>query len=163
MYFINNSGCNTGSAGSILALYYMSLALVKESIMSSIEVIVESRERLHLFRNCINESIGTRILFSIIDATTAGFTVCGAIWFIDAPYNRIDSSAKLHPTHLHVTLRRTLDSYSQWSRRMRIVPFQPSGGHLHRQRYGRVELCHGFPSDPALNSGLRDLLPQCMP
>ncbi len=31
-----------------------------------------------------------------------------------------------------------------------MMPFQPGEGHLHHQRYGRVEVCHSFSSDPGV-------------
>ncbi|KAJ4300676.1 hypothetical protein N0V90_002764 [Kalmusia sp. IMI 367209] len=94
-------------------------------------------------------SAPTTTSLSIIDASVARFSPCGAIWFLTSrPVPRPDSDEfpdTLSSVTLRVSLEHTLSAYPQWAGQLRMVPYQSSlQERINEERYGRMEVRYGY-------------------
>lgn len=92
---------------------------------------------------------GRSELLSLLEATTANFSVTGAMWFLERP-----SDDDFTPDDLKVRLREaliaTLEAYPQWCGHLKLVAYRPDQGMALGNRFGRLQLCYQSPHDPGV-------------
>lgn len=89
----------------------------------------------------------TTTQLSVVDASVARFTPCGAIWYLDAPQNR----KTLQVDALKASLERTLSAYPQWAGQLRMTPYMAGlRERKNSERYGRMEVRYGYDKDPGV-------------
>ncbi|KAF1970375.1 hypothetical protein BU23DRAFT_211572 [Bimuria novae-zelandiae CBS 107.79] len=100
------------------------------------------------------QSTPTTTRLSIIDASVARFTPCGAIWFFPSPSLLPSSPAPsiaFSPSALKASLAHTLTSYPQWTGHLHMIPYVPNlPSRAYTQRYGRLGVHYGSPTDPGV-------------
>ncbi|KAJ5587558.1 transferase family protein [Penicillium hispanicum] len=88
-------------------------------------------------------------LLSLLDATTAKYSVTGAVWFLERRSDSNITAAEL-TERLRDALITTLEAYPQWCGHLKAVPYQPDLGRAHHQRFGRLQLSYKSPHDPGV-------------
>ena len=84
---------------------------------------------------------------SIIDASVARFTPCGAIWYFDP----LEDGESWDAGTLRESLEHTLSAYPQWAGQLRMMPYKPDlQERKNIERYGRMEVRYGYESDPGV-------------
>lgn len=131
---------------------------MKDSASPDLETI--SSERIHA---AVPHPTPTTTSLSIIDASVARFTPCGAIWYFPS----LGGRDLLDPNALRTSLSHTLSSYPQWTGQLRMTPYIPGlSSRKNAERFGRMEVRYGQASDPGVafvvakvNTTLDDALP----
>ncbi|KAF2444436.1 hypothetical protein P171DRAFT_432470 [Karstenula rhodostoma CBS 690.94] len=88
---------------------------------------------------------------SLVDASVARFTPCGAVWYFPAPSPpRTGSSIPdpLAPERLKDSLAHTLSAYPHWAGQLRMTPYvngvESQRTRKNGERYGRMEVRYGY-------------------
>ncbi|KAJ9259628.1 hypothetical protein DTO212C5_8582 [Paecilomyces variotii] len=86
---------------------------------------------------------GTVLPLSLLDATTANFSVTGAVWFLE----KLEVERVNHQEfnrRLREALAITLGFYPQWAGRLELSPHRPGG------QFGRLQISYNRSQDPGV-------------
>lgn len=116
---------------------------------------------------------------SIVDASVARFTPCGAVWYFPAPPTGSSNTTTttpdpLAPDLLKNSLAHTLSAYPHWAGQLRMTPYvaESQGKKKSGERYGRMEVRYGYPrgsgesGDPGVifvSAGINCVLSDALP
>lgn len=92
---------------------------------------------------------GRSELLSLLDATSANFSVTGAVWFLERTSDNNFTRDELNG-RLREALIATLEAYPQWCGHLKLVPYRPDRGTAHGNRFGRLQLSYQSPHDPGV-------------
>ncbi|KAJ7094378.1 transferase family-domain-containing protein [Mycena epipterygia] len=83
---------------------------------------------------------------SILDASVGNFGPAAAAWVYDVPPEH--GKPAFAPTHLRLSLTKTLIAYPQWAGQLQYTQYNPAGDHTSRSR--RYQVTYGTAADPGV-------------
>ncbi|KAI1196685.1 transferase [Nemania serpens] len=91
----------------------------------------------------------TKTKLSIVDATAARFSPCGAIWFFDGTQDR-DAKDPVLFERIELALRQTLDDYPHYSGHIQWATADMVAGNINPRYVGRPVVIYGTVDDPGV-------------